>query len=58
MELLSDLLVERVMYPAWKAYYDGKIAEMREAIYGSGTGVEQAGSTSVQDVPRSDAQTL
>lgn len=59
LALLADLERERAEYgPRWEMYYDGKIAEMREAIYGSGAGVKQAGSTGVQDVPGGPSQTL
>lgn len=59
LALLADLERERAQYgPAWEVYYDGKIKEMKEAIYGSGKGIEQAGSTSVQDVPGGPTQTL
>lgn len=55
LALLDDLVRERAEYgPRWEAFYDGKIAEMREAIYGSGTGRD----TSLPDVPGGTAQAL
>lgn len=57
--LLADLIAERAQFgERWHSYYDGKIAEMQEAINGSGKTDQSGGSPIVQDVPGSASQAL
>lgn len=59
--LLADLEYERELFATdsvWAARLDQKIADMRGAINGSGTGDQAGRDTSVPNVPGGAAQTL
>jgi hypothetical protein len=56
--LLNDLENEREQYPTFRAMYDRKILEMKEAIYGSGAGDTAGGSTKLSDVPGGTSQAV